>query len=171
MDNYTKLAQQAVETYLKEDKTIKPPEDLPKEMLIKKTGVFVSLKKDKKLRGCTGTFVPTQKNLAEEIIQNAISAATKDLRFHPVTKKELKDLSYSVDVLSKPEPVTDVNQLDPKKYGIIVANQFGYRGLLLPDLDGVDNVETQLRITCDKAGINYQKEPLSIERFTVERHS
>ena len=171
MDSYTKLAKQTVETYIKDGKTIKPPEDLPKEMFLKKAGVFVSLKKDKKLRGCIGTFVPTQENLALEIIQNAISAATKDLRFHPVTKKEFKDLSYSIDVLSKPEPVNDIKQLNPKKYGIIIANQFGYRGLLLPDLDDVDSVETQLRIACDKAGINYQKEPLSIERFTVERHS
>ena len=171
MDSYTKLAKQALESYIKNGKTIKPPEDLPKEILLKKAGVFVSLKKKGELRGCIGTFVPTQENLALEIIQNAISAATKDLRFHPVTKDELKDLSYSVDVLSKPKPVTDIKQLDPKKYGIIVANQFGYRGLLLPDLDGVDKVETQLKIACDKAGINYQKEPLSIERFTVERHN
>ncbi len=170
MDKYTKLAKETIETYVKNKKVIKVPKDLPKEMIEKQAGVFVSLKKKGELRGCIGTFLPTQKNIAEEIINNAISAATQDLRFCPVKESELKDLEYSVDVLSEPESVKSLKELDPKKYGVIVGNQFGYRGLLLPNLEGVNDIETQLSIACDKAGIHYQKEPLTIERFTVERH-
>ncbi len=170
MDQYTKLAKETIENYVKDKKVIKVPKGLPKEMTEKQAGVFVSLKKKGELRGCIGTFLPTQKNIAAEIINNAISAATQDLRFCPVEESELKDLEYSVDVLNKPEPIKSLKELDPKKYGIIVENKFGYRGLLLPNLEGVNDVETQLAIACDKAGIHYKKEPLYIERFTVERH-
>ncbi|OQY38252.1 AMMECR1 domain-containing protein, partial [Candidatus Atribacteria bacterium 4572_76] len=134
---YVRLARETIENYVKQGKIITPPKDLPEEMINQKAGVFVSLKKFGDLRGCIGTFMPTQENIAQEIIKNAISAAIDDPRFSPVTVFELEDLSISVDVLSAPEEVKDTSQLDPKKYGVIVSS--GYKkGLLLPDLEGVD---------------------------------
>jgi AmmeMemoRadiSam system protein A len=166
---YVKWARQALETYVIEGTISKIPEDLPAEMLRRRAGVFVSLKKDGELRGCIGTFMPTRDNVSEEILHNAIAAGTEDPRFHPVTPEELEDIVYSVDVLTSPEPVDSLDQLDPKRYGVIVKK--GYRtGLLLPDLEGVDTVEEQLKIALQKAGI-WPEKGYKIERFEVERHS
>ncbi len=146
-----------------------PIEDLPEEMLTKRAGVFVSIKKHGELRGCIGTFLPTRKNIAEEIQRNAISAGCEDPRFYPVTAEELPELEYSVDVLTEPRPVYSLDELDPKKYGILV--QKGFRsGLLLPDLEGVDTVEQQLNIALAKAGIS-PNEKYQIKKFEVVRHS
>lgn len=171
MDSYVKLAQQTIETYLKENRLIQPMKNLPKEMLKNKAGVFVSIhKKDGSLRGCIGTFLPTQDNLAQEIIHNAISAAFHDPRFYPIQKNELDDLEISVDVLSRPEPIDSIDKLNVKKYGIIVKADDSRTGLLLPDIEGVDSVDEQILIACQKAGINPAKEKFSLYRFTVERH-
>ncbi|HBY56798.1 MAG TPA: AMMECR1 domain-containing protein [Candidatus Atribacteria bacterium] len=164
---YVKLARETIENYVRFGKIISPPQDLPDEMINKKAGVFVSLKKKGNLRGCIGTFMPTQKNIAYEIIRNAISAAVDDPRFPPVTVSELNDLTISVDVLSSPEEVSDISKLDPKKYGVIVSS--GYKkGLLLPDLEGVDTVEEQIDIAKRKAGI-YPDEKVKLYRFEVKR--
>ena len=164
---YVKLARETIENYVKQGKIITPPPNLPEEMINQKTGVFVSLKKFGDLRGCIGTFMPTQKNIAQEVIKNAISAAVDDPRFSPVNVSELEDLSISVDVLSAPEEVKDISQLDPKKYGVIVSS--GYKkGLLLPDLEGVDTVEYQIEIAKRKAGI-YPDEKVKLYRFEVKR--
>jgi len=165
---YVRLARETIENYIKQGKIITPPKDLPEEMIDQKAGVFVSLKKFGDLRGCIGTFMPTQENIAQEIIKNAISAAIDDPRFPPVTVPELEDLSISVDVLSAPEEVKDVSQLDPKKYGVIVSS--GYKkGLLLPDLEGVDTAEYQIDIAKRKAGI-YPDEKVKLYRFEVKRY-
>ena len=165
---YVKLARETIENYIKQGKTITLPPDLPEEMINQKAGVFVSLKKFGDLRGCIGTFMPTQENIAQEIIRNAISAAVDDPRFFPVNASELEDLSISVDVLSAPEEVKDTSQLDPKKYGVIVSS--GYKkGLLLPDLEGVDTVEYQINIAKRKAGI-YPDEKVKLYRFEVKRY-
>lgn len=167
-DPYVKLARYTLETYVKEGKIPKLPDNLPEEMLTSRAGVFVSIKKHGQLRGCIGTFLPTRKNIAEEIQRNAISAGCEDPRFYPVCGDELDDLEYSVDVLTKPEPVDSKDLLDPKKYGVIVKK--GSRaGLLLPDLEGVDTVEEQLKIALAKAGIK-PNEKYEIERFEVVRH-
>lgn len=169
-DPYVKLARYTLETYVK-DGIIPdlPIEDLPEEMLTKRAGVFVSIKKHGELRGCIGTFLPTRKNIAEEIQRNAISAGCEDPRFYPVTAEELPELEYSVDVLTEPRHVYSLDELDPKKYGILV--QKGFRsGLLLPDLEGVDNVEQQLNIALAKAGIS-PDEKYQIKKFEVVRHS
>jgi AmmeMemoRadiSam system protein A len=132
-----------------------------------RAGVFVSIKKRGELRGCIGTFMPTRTNVAEEIVANAISSATQDPRFMPVESSELDDLEYSVDILTEPEPVRSTDQLDPRKYGVIV--ECGYRrGLLLPDLAGVEKVEEQIEICRAKAGIS-DGEPIRLYRFRVER--
>jgi AmmeMemoRadiSam system protein A len=164
---YVKLARETIKNYIKHGKIITLPLDLPKEMINQKAGVFVSLKKYGELRGCIGTFMPTQKNIAQEIIKNAVSAAVEDPRFSPVNVSELEDLTISVDVLSNPEEVKDISQLDPKKYGVIVSS--GYKkGLLLPDLEGVDTAEEQVDITKRKAGI-YPGEKVKLYRFEVKR--
>ncbi len=170
MDTYLNLAKQTVETYIKTGKIISPPKDLPKEILNKKAGVFVSLHlKNGSLRGCIGTFVPTKKNIALEIITNAISSATQDPRFPPITTKELPKITYSVDILSASKTISKDKLSDPKKYGLIVSSQDGRRGLLLPNLPGVKTIEEQIKICRMKAGIN-PWEPVNYHIFTVERH-
>jgi len=161
-----RLARETVETYVKEGKTPKP-EELTPEMK-EKAGVFVSIHKFGELRGCIGTFEPTENNVALETIANAISSATRDPRFPPIAPGELDGLDYSVDVLTLPEPVESPDQLDPKKYGVIV--EAGWRrGLLLPDLEGVDSVEQQIAICRQKAGI-MPDEPVKLYRFQVKRY-
>ena len=165
---YVKLARETIKNYIKHGKIITLPLDLPKEMINQKAGVFVSLKKYGELRGCIGTFMPTQKNIAQEIIKNAVSAAVEDPRFSPVNVSELEDLTISVDVLSIPEEIKDISQLDPKKYGVIVSS--GYKkGLLLSDLEGVDTAEEQVDIAKRKAGI-YPDEKVKLYRFEVKRY-
>ncbi|MDY6912827.1 MAG: AMMECR1 domain-containing protein, partial [Chloroflexota bacterium] len=118
-------------------------------------------------RGCIGTFEPTQPNVAREIIRNAINSATRDYRFPPITPDELPALTYKVDILTKPELITNTSELDPKKYGVL-AEYSGKRGILLPDLQGVDRVDQQIAIACDKGGI-LPNEPAKIYRFEVRR--
>ncbi|MBM3172127.1 MAG: AmmeMemoRadiSam system protein A [Chloroflexi bacterium] len=166
LDPLVQLAREAVESYVGQGKTLKPKELSPE--MRERAGVFVSLKKHGELRGCIGTFEPTRSNVAEEIVANAISSATRDPRFLPVSPSELSELEYSVDVLTRPEPIDSIERLDHKKYGVIV--ECGYRrGLLLPDLEGVDSVEEQIRICRLKAGIA-PDEPVRLYRFQVKRH-
>ncbi len=161
------LAKQAVDVYVREGKTISPPPTLTPEMQAQ-AGVFVTLHKFGELRGCIGTLEPTTGNVALEIIQNAISSATRDPRFPPVAPNELEDLEYHVDVLTEPVPVKDKKKLDPKKYGVIV--ECGWRrGLLLPDLEGVDTVAHQIDICRRKAGIA-PNEPIKLYCFEVKRY-
>jgi AmmeMemoRadiSam system protein A len=159
------LAKKAVEKYVVQGKIFRPRKLTPD--MKQRAGVFVSIKKRGDLRGCIGTFSPTRANVADEIVANAISSATQDPRFIPVQPSELKDLEYSVDILTEPEPVPSMDQLDPKKYGVIV--ECGYRrGLLLPDLEGVDKVQEQIEICRAKAGIA-PDEPIALYRFRVQR--
>lgn len=160
-----KLAKETVESYIREGKTPQPKELTPE--MKERAGVFVSIHKHGELRGCIGTFEPTKDNVAEEIIANAISSATRDPRFPPMAASELSDLEYSVDVLTKPEPVENASQLDPRKYGVIVESGVR-RGLLLPDLEGVATVERQIEVCRLKAGI-LADEPVKLYRFQVER--
>ncbi len=160
-----KLARKTVESYIRQGKALQP-EELTPEMK-ERAGVFVSIHKHGELRGCIGTFEPTKSNVAEEIVANAISSSTGDPRFPPVTVAELDDLEYNVDILSPPEPVEDTSQLDPGEYGVIVESGFR-RGLLLPDLEGVDSVEEQISICRLKAGIS-AVEPIKLYRFRVRR--
>ncbi|MBI4691190.1 MAG: AmmeMemoRadiSam system protein A [Nitrospirae bacterium] len=162
------LAKEAIETYVKNGCAIAPPVEVPPEMN-EKAGVFVCIKKNGELRGCIGTFIPACENVSTEIIKNAVCAATQDPRFYRIQPDELTDLEYSVDVLSPPEEVKDIKDLDPKKYGIIISK--GQRkGLLLPDLDGVNTVEEQIRITKMKAGIDIYDNDIKIFRFEVKRY-
>ena len=160
-----KLAKETVESYVRESKIPKPKELTPE--MRERAGVFVSLHKHRQLRGCIGTFKPAKENVAAEIIANAISASTMDPRFPPVTVSELDDLEYSVDILTEPEPVADISQLDHKEYGVIVESG-GEKGLLLPALEGVDSVEEQIAICRLKAGISID-EPIKLYRFQVRR--
>ncbi len=167
-DPYVKLARLSLETYVKTRRHAPLPDWLPAELTERQAGAFVSLKKNGTLRGCIGTIGPTCKNLAEEIAQNAISAALRDSRFEPVTEDELDQLVYSVDVLGEAEPIESPDELDVKRYGVIVECGMR-RGLLLPDLAGVDTPEKQIDIARRKAGIG-PDEPIKLSRFEVVRH-
>ena len=167
-DPYVRLARETVETWVLERKTPDVPEWVTAEMKQDRAGVFVSIHKDGKLRGCIGTFLPTRENIAREIISNAVSASTRDPRFEPVRPEELKWLEISVDILSAPERISGTAQLDVKKYGVIVSSG-SRRGLLLPDLDGVDTVEEQVDIARRKGGIPAGAK-IVLERFEVVRH-
>jgi MEMO1 family protein len=162
------LAQRTIDSYVKTGQVLQPPSPLPTEMR-ERAGVFVSIHtRDGDLRGCIGTIDPTQSNVAEEVIQNAISASTRDPRFSAVRPQELANLVVNVDVLTPPEPIEGAQDLDPRRYGVIV--QSGWRrGLLLPDLEGVDAAEEQIAIARRKAGIG-PKEPLQLYRFEVKRY-
>ena len=174
-DAYVKLAKKSLEHYIRTGSEIKLSEGLDgfsddekKELTFVKAGAFVSIHKHGGLRGCIGTILPTTGSVAEEIIQNAVSASTRDTRFNPIGEDELPFLEINVDVLSEPEPISSEDELDVKRYGVIVTS--GYkRGLLLPDLDGVDTVEDQVAIAMRKGGIT-KLDKYSLERFEVIRH-
>ena len=168
-DDYVKLARRSLESYVLRKETIEVPKGLPAEMYSKQAGAFVSIHKQGSLRGCIGTILPTEDNVAAEIIQNAISASSFDPRFDPITADELKYLEINVDVLGEPEDIDSPSQLDVKRYGVIVSSG-GKRGLLLPDLEGVDTVEDQIDIARRKAGIR-PGERLKLQRFEVVRHT
>ena len=174
-DIYVKAARFSLESYIlnglrvkKTDLTGESWTDIPKEMIEKEAGAFVSIHKDGQLRGCIGTILPTCASVLEEILQNAISAATNDPRFPAITSEELPYLEISVDVLSEPEAIDSKDKLDVKRYGVIVTSG-QRRGLLLPNLDGVDTIEEQIDIARRKAGIR-EGEPVELERFEVVRH-
>lgn len=167
-DDYVKLARKSLESYVLNNAKIEVPDDLPKEMLSKRAGVFVSIKKNGNLRGCIGTIAATTGNVAEEIIENAINAGVGDPRFSPIRADELDDLEYSVDVLGEAELIDSRDELDVKMYGVIVTKGFR-RGLLLPNLEGVNTVEDQISIALRKAGIS-SDDDYTIERFEVTRH-
>jgi len=167
-DDYQKLARSSLEHVITTGDKLPVPNGLSSELLGKRAGVFVSLHKNGRLRGCIGTIAPTTNSVAEEIIQNAVSAGLSDTRFSPVSKEELMYLSYKVDVLSAPEKINSPQELDVKRYGVIVTSGMR-RGLLLPNLDGVDRVEDQIEIAKNKAGISANDE-VRLERFEVIRH-
>ena len=168
-DPWVKLARLSLETYVKTGKRLERlPEGLPAEMTDRAAGAFVSLHAHGRLRGCIGTTGPTTGSVAWEIVQNAVSACSRDPRFIPVGVEELDSLEYGVDVLGQPEPISSPAELDVKKYGVIVSCG-GHRGLLLPDLEGVDTVEQQIDIARQKGGIS-SREKYTLERFEVVRH-
>ncbi len=162
-----KLARQTIVQYVCEGKVPKVPDDLPEE-LHHRAGAFVSLHRQGDLRGCIGTIEPVRDNVAAEVIANAVSAATRDPRFPAVCEEELADLEVSVDVLTEPEPISSLDELDPKRYGVIVQSG-SRRGLLLPDLEGVDTARQQVDIALRKAWIQpYEK--YRMYRFEVKRY-
>ncbi len=168
-DAYVRLARQSVESYALRRRVLPVPEGLPPELTARRAGVFVSIHKQGRLRGCIGTISPIEKTLAEEIIHNAVSAAFRDPRFDPIRPEELAHLEISVDELGTPEDVGSEKDLDVKKYGVIVTRG-SRRGLLLPDLEGVDTVRQQIAVARQKAGIG-PKEKVTLQRFEVVRHT
>ena len=168
MHPLVKLAKEAIELYAREGKIREVLEDeLPPEFK-QQAGVFVCLKRNDMLRGCIGTFQSSEPTIAHETVRNAISAATCDPRFACVRAEELDGIEYTVDVLTPPEPVKDTSELDPRRYGVIVQAG-GRRGLLLPDIEGVDTVEYQISIAMQKAGIA-PGTPVELSRFEVKRY-
>ena len=168
-DPWVRLARAEIEAWVGQRRRIELPEDLPEELLTGRAGVFVSLHKEGRLRGCIGTIEAVRSCVAEEIIENAISACSRDPRFSPVGKDELEALEISVDVLAPPEKIRSKEELDVKRYGVIVSKG-RKRGLLLPNLDGVDSVEEQISIALRKAGLSEREKDYELERFEVVRH-
>lgn len=175
-DIYVKLARRTIEKYVISGRKLKVPEELPREIqnelpeeiFARRAGVFVSIKKDGQLRGCIGTIQAVQSCIADEIVENAVSAAVRDPRFSPIEPEELESLVISVDVLGETEKISSPEELDTKRYGVVVTK--GYkRGLLLPNLEGIDTVEEQIAIAKQKAGIK-EDEAVGLERFEVVRH-
>lgn len=167
-DAYVRLARETIETYVRTGVKGEIPENLPEEMYTQRAGVFVSIKKEGQLRGCIGTIQAVQPSIAEEIAENAVSASVKDPRFSPIEPEELEKLVISVDVLGDTEKIDSEDMLDVRRYGVVVTE--GYRrGLLLPNLEGIDTVKEQVRIARQKAGIGEQEE-VQLERFEVIRH-
>ena len=167
-DPYVRLARMTVESYTREGKKPEVPGWVTEEMRNRKAGVFVSIHKEGKLRGCIGTILPVRDSIAKEIISNAVSACARDPRFDPIRPDELDRLEINVDVLTEPEAISGREELDVRRYGVIVSS--GYkRGLLLPDLDGVDTVDEQISIAMRKGGIT-SRDKITLERFEVVRH-
>lgn len=167
MHPLVQLAKETVELYIREKK-IREIRQQELSGFTQQSGVFVCLKVDGLLRGCIGTFQPSEPTIVHETVRNAISAATCDPRFMCVRADELDGIEYTVDVLTQPEPVKDRSELDPRRYGVIV--QAGARrGLLLPDLDGVDTVDDQISIAMQKAGIS-PNTPVTLLKFEVKRY-
>lgn len=163
------LARRAIESYVG-DGTVIEPDTIPDQQP-RRAGVFVSLHlPDGALRGCIGTTEPHRNSIEDEIVANAISAATGDPRFYPLQADELDSLDISVDVLETPQKVSGPQDLDVKTYGVIVETVDGRRALLLPDLEGVETVDQQLRIVCRKGGIDPEGDEYQIFRFRVKRH-
>jgi AmmeMemoRadiSam system protein A len=163
------LARFAVEAYVCDRRTIRPA-DAPVHVEGGPAGVFVTIHTAStgELRGCIGTIQPTKPSLAQETINNAIAASTRDPRFAPMKPHELNDIELDVSVLHPPEPIRSVDELDPASYGVIV--QRGYRrGLLLPDIPGIEDVETQVAYARLKAGLR-PDEPVEMLRFKVEKY-
>lgn len=169
-DPIVALARASVERFVTTGMAFEVPEDAPEELLHRRAGAFVSLHERGELRGCIGTIGPTQPDLAREIIRNGVLAASEDPRFPPVAPDELDYLEYSVDVLEEPEPAAGLGDLDVREYGVIVSKGWR-RGLLLPNLEGVDTVEQQVAIAKRKAGIGWDERDIELERFRVERHT
>lgn len=168
---HTDLVKQTIEDYLLRE-ILPEIKYLPTSLTTKSSGCFVSIHtKDKNLlRGCIGTIMPTHKSLGGEIIANAIEAAFRDPRFQPVEIAELENLKYSIDILKNIEAIKTIKELDPKKYGVIVRSLDLIRsGLLLPNLEGIHDTQTQVQIAKEKAGIAPDEEVL-LYRFTSERH-
>ncbi len=167
-DEYVTLARKALEYFVLHNKKLKLPLDTSTDIIKKKAGVFVSIKEEGELRGCIGTIEATQENIGEEIIRNAIQSGTQDPRFHPVEKNELDKLIYSVDILGEPEPIESKDKLNVKEYGVVVESG-SKRGLLLPNLEGVETIDDQISIALEKANIR-KGEKYRLYRFKVKRH-
>ena len=163
---YVSLAQESILHYLNHHEKLSCPAPLSSD-LTSRSGAFVSIKKLKQLRGCIGTLEPCEPNLAMEIIENALKAALHDPRFSPVTPEELQDLTYSIDVVRPLEKIADVSKLDPNVYGLVVKSN-DKQGVLLPDLEGVDSTEEQIKI-CRAKGKIHDDEPIEMYRFKVDR--
>lgn len=156
------LGRHAIDTYLRTRRLIEPPEPIPIELQAP-SAVFVTLRKDGELRGCVGSVRPTEATAAHELIRYAVASAVRDPRFDPVRLDEVAALTIKVQLLDAPEPVTDITQLDPHTYGVIVRRG-DRQALLLPGIDGIDTPDQQVRAACEKAGID-RHAPLELERF------
>ena len=167
----TSLARTAVETYIMKRRVIKPARPAQTSLLNRPSACFVCIKTlGLELRGCIGTVEPEKRTLAEEVVVNAIKAATRDPRFKPLSGDELPSLRYSVDVLGRLEPA-EFDDLNPSVFGVVVTDYSGRRrGLLLPAIESITTAGQQVGVAARKAGIE-PDEPLKLYRFRTHRFS
>lgn len=171
MDEYVNLAKHTIEQYVNYGTVFEIPDSLPQAFYRLKRGVFVTIRAAGHLRGCVGTVLPTKSNLAQEIVDNALVACSRDPRFYPVAKEELINLHLEVNVLSIPKPIKNLKNHNPKKMGLIVKAKDGRTGLLLPGLENVDTTGKQLAIACRKGEIDPERDDYDLLAFEVEKHS
>ena len=169
---YTKIALKSILNFLQGISRDFEQNEVPESLLEERRGCFVSLhKKDSALRGCIGTIEPIEENLYKEIQRNAVSAAFRDNRFSPITWEELEDIEVSVDILTVPEEVFDIDDLDPQIYGVIVTDSSSKRAVLLPSIPSIDTIEKQIKIVKRKAGLeDVDNSGLRFFRFTSNRY-
>lgn len=168
MKGHVDLAKMAIKEFVQTGRKVDVPADVLEEMKEKRAGVFVTIHIGKELRGCIGTFVPTKKDVAEEIVANAISACSSDPRFFPVEDTELDELEIEVSILEEAKSIEQIQKHDPQKEGIIVAAEDGRKGLLLPGLEGIDTVQKQIKIAAEKGNINPDAEPIQLLSFKTK---
>ena len=166
MHPLVKLAIRSVEHFIETGKSLPCPAHLP-DFLRQSAGTFVSIKKQGSLRGCIGTMTPKYKNLAEEVIQNALRSANEDPRFDPIQKKELPSLTFSVDVLQPLEKIENIKDHNIKQFGLVIRGK-GKQGVLLPDLDIIKSADQQLKVCLKKGGFKLN-DTYEIFRFEVKR--
>ncbi|MCD4664915.1 MAG: AmmeMemoRadiSam system protein A [Bacteroidales bacterium] len=170
---YTKIALETIRHFLQVGNTKKLQiQNIPEELFTIRRGCFVSLHRlNGELRGCIGTIEPSHLNIYQEIIHNAVAASTRDTRFDSVTISELNEIELSVDVLTLPEKINSLDDLDIQIFGIIVSDNKYKRGILLPDIKGIESIDHQIQIAQKKAGLAETPiENLSIYRFTSTRY-
>jgi AmmeMemoRadiSam system protein A len=165
------LARETVERYVRTGSVADPPfgpSVEPPAGLGEPSGAFVTLRLGGRLRGCVGTLASTRSDVAREIVAAAVAAASADPRFSPVRPDELAALDYEVDIVGAVEPVEGLEDLDPGRYGVLVEAD-GRRGVLLPDLAGVETAARQVDIAREKAGLA-PGVAMRLSRFTVRRY-
>jgi len=173
VDPYVELARLTIHHFTRHKRRLSEiPEWIRQALAGERAATFVSLHRPGgELRGCKGTLEPWHGTVAEEVVENAISACSRDPRFSPVKAEELEGLEIHVDVLSPLEPAQGPSELEVKRYGLVVSASDGRRGVLLPDIASIESVEDQIAIACRKAGIDPRREAFTLQRFTTARHT
>jgi AmmeMemoRadiSam system protein A len=164
-----RLARDTITQYVTE--RTRPPLPEAEGMLGEPCGAFVTIHKQGRLRGCIGNMVG-RGPLVELIQEMAIASATQDPRFHSLSREELSEIDIEISVLSPMRRITDVNEIEVGKHGILMSRGM-FQGVLLPQVAteyGWDR-ETFLMHTCIKAGLpeNAWKDPATkIEIFSAQ---
>jgi len=163
------VARQAIEAVVRSQAV--SPEPREEKLLNARSGCFVTIKQDGKLRGCIGNF-QSELPLFKEVAEMAAASATKDPRFYPLQEDDLGNISLDISVLSPLEKIDDIDMIEVGVHGIYLEKGY-YRGVLLPQVateHGWDR-KTFLKQTCLKAGLPtdaWQAEDTDIYIFSAQ---